>query len=238
MKILLTNDDGISSNGIKKMEDVLKKYGDVYVVAPRLEQSGRSCSIQAHKGVNVDIVDERHIQVEGSPVDCVEVGFALTNLSFDIVVSGCNNGHNLANDVMYSGTCGACIQALFTNTKAIAFSCFNENYFYQIDEEVPKVMDFILKNKILSSKYFLNVNFPTTKQSKGIKITKIEEPIYEKYRSVLIDRQCIVNRKNITKNLDEDSDVYAINNGYISITPLSQTNYKDQYYEFLKNRVK
>ncbi len=237
MKILLTNDDGIQSLGIQKMEEVLKKYGEVYVVAPMVEQSGKSCSISAHKGVKVEIYDERHIGVDGSPVDCVEVGFALTNIEFDLVVSGCNNGYNLANDVMYSGTCGACTQALFTKTKAMAFSCYNSDYFYQINKYVPKVMDYILKNNLLSYEYFLNVNFPNIDHVKEIKITKICEPIYEKYRSLLVDNICTVSRKNLTL-FNEDSDIYAISNGFISITPLSQTTYKDKFYNLLKNKLK
>ncbi|MBR2385962.1 5'/3'-nucleotidase SurE, partial [bacterium] len=74
MNILLTNDDGINSEGLKKLENVLKEYGKVFVVAPMVEQSGKACSINSFKGIKVKKIDKNHIAVDGSPVDCVEVG--------------------------------------------------------------------------------------------------------------------------------------------------------------------
>ena len=159
MNILLTNDDGIDSLGIKELERVLLNYGNVYVFAPKVQQSGKACSINTFMGINVYKIDEYHYSVIGSPVDCVEAACALINKKFDLVVSGCNNGYNLSNDIMYSGTCGACIQASFAKLKAIAFSCANSEYFYQIKTFAKDVLDYVLKNKLLSTDYFLNVNF-------------------------------------------------------------------------------
>ena len=98
MNILLTNDDGINAPGIKKVESILQKYGNVYVVAPKYEQSGKACSINAFKGVSIEKIDKNHIAVEGSPVDCVEIALALLDIKTrrkyteaEIVSLGCNS---------------------------------------------------------------------------------------------------------------------------------------------------
>ena len=77
MNILLTNDDGINSNGLKELEKVLLNYGNVYVFAPETQQSGKACSINSFIGIKVKKLDEFHYAVEGSPVDCVEAAYAL-----------------------------------------------------------------------------------------------------------------------------------------------------------------
>ena len=153
MNILLTNDDGINSIGLKELEKVLLNYGKVYVFAPETQQSGKACSINAFMGIYVKKIDDFHYAVVGSPVDCVEAACALLDIKFDLVVSGCNNGYNISNDIMYSGTCGACIQASMAKLKSIAFSCANYNYFYQIKEFAKDVLDYILDNKLLSTRY-------------------------------------------------------------------------------------
>ena len=91
MNILLTNDDGIDSIGLKKLEKILSEYGNVYVVAPKTQQSGKACSISAFFGVCVNKIDNNHLAVEGTPVDCVEVACAMINKKIDLVVSGCNS---------------------------------------------------------------------------------------------------------------------------------------------------
>ena len=77
MNIVLTNDDGIDSLGLKKLESVLSKYGNVYVVAPSVQQSGKACSISAFFGITMNKIDNNHLSVDGTPVDCVEVACAL-----------------------------------------------------------------------------------------------------------------------------------------------------------------
>ena len=173
MNILLTNDDGINALGIKKVEEILSEYGNVYVVAPLVEQSGKGCSINAFKGVKIHKINNNHIAVEGSPVDCVEVALAMLDVNFDLVVSGCNNGYNLSQDVMYSGTCGACVQANLAKKKAIALSIKNYHYFDNLDVVLKPTLDYVLKNDLLSENYFLNINFPTEVNHKGIKFTKV-----------------------------------------------------------------
>lgn len=239
MNILLTNDDGIDSIGLKKLEKILSEYGNVYVVAPKTQQSGKACSISALFGVCVNKIDNNHLAVEGTPVDCVEVACAMINKKIDLVVSGCNSGYNLSQDIMYSGTCGACVQASFSKLSSIAFSVKGKDYFEQVDKYAKEVLDFIFKNNLLDSSYFLNVNIPES-DAKGIKLTKIYSPIYESYYEVLIDsetKKYVIERKPINVINNEDCDKVAVNNGYISITPLSQNLFKDELYQKIEEKI-
>ena len=240
MNILLTNDDGINALGIKKVESILKQYGNVYVVAPKYEQSGKGCSINAFKGVNIEKIDNNHIAVEGSPVDCVEIALSILNVDFDLVVSGCNAGYNLSQDIMYSGTCGACLQASFGNCKAVALSIKNQDYFDLLDTYLPMTMDFIFKNDLLSTNYFLNVNFPINLNKKQFKITKVKDIIKESYYLIdnTMENNYIVARKSIDENVNQDVDFVAVKNGFISITPLSQSLYKNNLYNQIKRKIK
>ena len=238
MNILLTNDDGINSIGLFKLKEILKKYGTVYRGAPSVEQSGKACSISAFKGVRINKIDEFNIAVDGTPVDCVEVAYSMLNVKFDLVVSGCNNGYNLSNDIMYSGTCGACIQALMAKIPAIAFSCKNKDYFYMIDEYVPEILQYIFSKNLIDNKYFLNVNIPE-KVTNNIMITKVYEPVYESYYSSELneDGTYIIYRNKISIDNNFDSDINAISNGFISITPLSQTIFKNKYYSEIIDKL-
>ena len=239
MNILLTNDDGIDSLGLKKLEKILSNYGNVYVVAPSQQQSGKACSISTFLGITMKKLDNNHLSVDGTPVDCVEVACAMIKKKIDLVVSGCNSGYNLSQDVMYSGTCGACFQASLSNIPSIAFSVKGKEHFDQIDKYAKDVLDYIFDNDILDSSYFLNVNIPES-SSNGIMLTKIYEPIYESYYEVLVDSEAnkyIINRKVINEINYADCDKVAVNNGYISITPLSQNLFKENIYKKVKAKI-
>lgn len=240
MNIVLTNDDGINSIGLKKLEIVLKKYGNVFVVAPSTQQSAKGCATTAFLGLKATKIDNSHIAVDGTPVDCVEVACALLNKKIDLIVSGCNNGHNLGIDIMYSGTCGACFQASLAKVPSIAFSCKNSDYFDLIEVLAPQVLDYIFNNNLLNESYYFNVNFPTTKQISGIKLTKIFAPVYEEYFPVSFtsfDDTIIIDRKRLTSSKDSIFDEVAVENGYISVTPLSQNLYKEELFNQISNKI-
>ena len=108
MNILLTNDDGFLAPGLLALKDILKKYGDVYVIAPHYHQSGKSVGITFFKNLVIHQIDDRTWTVEGTPADCIIVASMLLKDKIDLIVSGVNNGYNMSYDAMYSGTCGAC----------------------------------------------------------------------------------------------------------------------------------
>jgi 5'-nucleotidase len=114
-------------------------------VAPAYQQSGKACSISTFLGITLKKIDNNHLSVDGTPVDCVEVACAMLNKKIDLVVSGCNSGYNLSQDVMYSGTCGACFQASLSKIPSIAFSVKGKDYFEQVDKYADEVNKYTVK---------------------------------------------------------------------------------------------
>ena len=112
MKILLTNDDGYQAEGLKVLYDYFSKFADVVIVAPLTVMSAKSVSIILGKAVEVRKINDHTFAMEGTPADCVAFGLSSLNKKFDLVISGCNDGLNISYDTMYSGTIGACLQAL------------------------------------------------------------------------------------------------------------------------------
>ena len=126
MKILITNDDGIQSQGLRIVANWAKKLGDVTVCAPKFEQSGKSHSIDIHNPFEVQKVDYaddvRAYSVDSSPADCVRFATLGLHESYDLVISGINNGLNLGEDIMYSATAGAISEACTRAIKDLAFA--------------------------------------------------------------------------------------------------------------------
>ena len=226
MNILLTNDDGFLAPGINALKKILQKYGDVYVVAPHYWQSGKSVGISFFNNLAIHKIDDRTWSVEGTPADCVIVATLVLDIKIDLIVSGVNNGYNLSYDAMYSGTCGACYQALMYSKKAIAFSVkkFFGEEMVQINEDMENTLKYILDNNLASEKYFLNVNMqePKYEKAKGIKFTRL----YPRPSKFYMEPHNIP--KHIFKvqhcyevdNSNIEYDIPATEQGYISITPL------------------
>ena len=242
MNILLTNDDGFYSDGIMALKEVLKDYGTVYTVAPKSPQSGCGASLHTSFPVHLERIDDYNYIVDGSPVDCVQIASVILRKKIDLIVSGLNWGYNLSNDTMYSGTCSACFQALIFKNKSIAFSTNKFNTPESITKYGKEVMDYILNNDLLSKKYYLNINFPDIERYpsyKGIKITKLYirkthyiKEYYDKKTNMI---QIHYIHNDITN--DDTYDVSAVENGYISITPMSLINYKDSDYKKVCRKV-
>jgi len=225
MKFLLTNDDGYFAPGLLELKKILLKYGEVFVVAPHSAQSGKSCAISFFNNLVIHKFDEKTYSVEGTPADCVIVASTIfKDEDIDVVVSGCNNGYNLSYDSLYSGTCGACYQALMFKKKSMSFSCkkFKDDS-WQIGEDMENVIKYILDNDLLSDKYFLNVNMqePEFKKAKGIKITRLY-PRLSAFKKELIHpakERYDVYHEYVTDGTDINYDIVATRLGYISITP-------------------
>lgn len=220
MVIVLTNDDGIESSKLKYARKILSKYGTVYTVAPKNEQSAKGMSLTIG-GFNYNKIDDYNYSVEGTPVDCVNFALGGLNLRPDFLFSGVNNGYNLGFDIKYSGTVGACFQAQYFGMKSIAVSTDYKGSSV-LEKELEKTLDYIMDNDMLSEEYSLNVNFPPEHaiESKGIKHTV---PFYRKYdyRPKLTNDRYEPNRKLIKDDeLPAESDGFAIRHGYTSISKL------------------
>ena len=190
LKILVTNDDGINAPGLAVAESIAKEIvgegGEVITVAPAVDQSGVGHSISYLRPSLISKHNNSRYSVEGSPADCVLAGiyYVMKNNKPDLILSGVNNGHNLAEDILYSGTVGAAMEGALQGVKSIALSqCYSKeslmfaNVFESALLSGAKVCSKLIALKTLSSKaqsVFYNVNFPPIKNSevKGVKICK------------------------------------------------------------------
>lgn len=173
--ILVTNDDGIKADGLLRLVNAAKAYGRVWVVAPSVQKSGASHSINLHtpiavREVDFPTADVKAFAASGSPADCVRIGILNILLRKpDWVLAGINYGYNAGTDVMYSGTIGAAIEATFQGIPAVAFSekaCEEHSI---TDLYLGQVLEETLNTEVRKDE-ILNVNFPSCRREefKGI----------------------------------------------------------------------
>lgn len=163
MKICITNDDGIFSEGITILAEWAKKIGEVVIVAPKVQQSGKAHSIEIHKAFEVKQVEHptgvRAFSVDSTPADCVRLALTAMNENFDIVFSGINCGYNLGREIIYSGTVGAALEASMQKVNGIAFSTGFDT-FAGAQQHLDTAWEYIIKNDLLSKSDVWNVNIP------------------------------------------------------------------------------
>ena len=224
MRILVTNDDGLNSAGLKILVDFALNFGEVICIAPIEEQSGKSHCIVIKEPFKVvqydDIVDGvKTYGVSSTPADCVRVAQYYLMEEFDIVFSGINNGYNLGEDILYSGTIGAASEAVLCGKKAIAFSTARNSYDNTIDE-FSKVFKLIDEKQLLDIHDLWNIN--VCDSPLGVKFTTQGNTHFDAYYEELGNND-IFSRGGPDLSIDDDksSDVCAIYNHYISITPLT-----------------
>ncbi len=237
MKILLTNDDSIESDGLKKLAKSLTSIGKVFVVAPQKPQSAQSHAITMHKPLRAEKIplnvgEEVSYRVSGTPADCVLLALDVLIKDFDIVVSGINKGPNLGNNTLYSGTVAAAREGAMNDKLSFAISV---NEFEKPDfEYAAKVGKNIIEtfSKILKGmSACININFPNSKQKiKGIKFAKLSAGRYKKRVTIGKDpfgREFYWIGGVLNDPMVDDTDSKLIEEGYITITPLiiDQTDY-------------
>ena len=240
MKILVTNDDGIFAEGLWTLVKKLRDIAEVVVVAPDREQSAIGTAVSLRRplrirGVRPLVADVETYSVEGTPGDSVILALSkLVESGIDMVVSGINDGPNLGDDVLISGTVSGALQGYLRGIPAIALSVDSPNNVCM--ENASKLAALLAKrigSSAVPSCIFLNINLPDLPlaEIRGAKITKlaryshtdtVEEGSRGKWKHYWLVRQ----RRN--KNTDEKTDVWAIEQGYISITPLLYTNSHDK----------
>ncbi len=228
MKILLCNDDGISSEGILALASILKENHKITVFAPTGNRSGFSRSMSFHKDVEifkVDTIDgvERY-SVSGTPADCVKYALTATDKKFDFVVSGINGGPNLGSDIYYSGTVNACFEASVENIPSIAFSnvALKDYNFEETAKIISKIFDKLVE--ISSGSYVLNVNIPNVSESeiKGVKFCSSGVCKYsDGYISTGKNVYRLIGEPIKPTEKDVGTDVYYSSLGYVTVTPLT-----------------
>lgn len=224
MRILVTNDDGINAEGIKILVDVAKKYGEVICIAPFSEQSGKSQCIVVktpYKISKVEPISEGVLTyaVDSTPADCVRMAHYYLKLDFDLVLTGINNGYNLGEDILYSGTIGAASEGILCGKKAIAFSGPRNN-FEGLKENIDMMIKYVMDNKLLDKCNLWNINI--CDNPKGIKFASQGSTHFDSYYDeVGNDMVLSKGAPDFAREKDKiNSDVWNIYNHYITITPL------------------
>ncbi len=221
MKILLTNDDGIQSEGIRHLIAWAKTIGEVTVVAPKVQQSAKSRSIEIHNCYELKRMEGWDVEaysVDSTPADCVRVAILGMKRKFDLALSGINCGPNLGADIHYSGTVAACFEAAQLGVKAIAFSAAFNSFDCAI-KNISRAYDEIIGRQMLAHADIVNVNFPM--EGDEILVTRMGPAIYSDEFEFLPDgtvKPRLVCLYEGTRDLTLDTD--ATMTGHISITPL------------------
>ena len=225
-RILVTNDDGVHSEGIKALADAMKALGEVTVVAPLAEASAIGHALTLRRPLRIETIAERVYAVDGTPTDCVNIAITSVLRGMpDLVVSGINKGWNLGDDVTYSGTVSGAFEAALLGPPGIAVSLqrTGETFDFSESARAAQILARTVLEKGLPSRTFLNVNVPRgatkgfkiTVQARRNHITKVDERIDPRGQRYF----WIEEGQNEWEPHDR-SDFQAVRDGYISVTPL------------------
>ena len=225
-KILVTNDDGYFSPGIRALADALSELGDVTIVAPQNEASAVGHALTLRRPLRLEPVGERTYAVDGTPTDCVNLGLnELLGGRADLVVSGINKGLNIGDDVTYSGTVAGALEAALLGMPAIAVSLEFTRGVWDFDPAATLAAT--LAGTLLASplpyRTFLNVNVPSgpvrgtrvTVQAVRNHVTKIDRRYDPRERPYYW-----IEEAQDEWQAHDRSDYQAIRDGFVSITPL------------------
>jgi 5'-nucleotidase len=244
MRVLVSNDDGIHATGIRTLVEFLSRKHEVYVAAPDRERSATGHALTLHKPLRVDEIDmgplvAKAFAVTGTPSDCIKIALngGLLEHRPDVIISGINHGPNLGADVLYSGTVSAAIEGSINGLPSIATSLLNG---YDKAADFSPGAEFIagflprLMEANIPPRTILNINFPAVplEDMVGIKVTELGTRMYTDTYEKRVDPRGGVYYwlagEIVETGESEDSDVEAMRNNLISITPVhfDMTNYK------------
>jgi len=228
MNILISNDDGVYAPGICALYSGLNADYKCTVVAPNCDQSGMSSALTLNRPLYPRTLDNGFISVDGTPCDCVHLALnGLLPSNPDLVISGINLAANLGDDVMYSGTVAAALEGRFLSMPAIAISLasFQADNLASAVFFIQKILKYIDKLEV-PARTILNINVPNLPfaQIKGVQLTRLGH----RGRANKLSKVCNPRGKEgywisaapKAQDCGEGTDFYAINEGYISITPL------------------
>ncbi|HWP44431.1 MAG TPA: 5'/3'-nucleotidase SurE [Blastocatellia bacterium] len=225
-KILVTNDDGIHSEGIIALAEALEQVSDVVVVAPAHEMSAASHSLTLMRPLRIEKIDDRHYSVDGTPTDCVTLAMnkILRDDPPNLVVSGINKGGNLGDDVSYSGTVAGALEAAIYGLPGIAISLVKRiDFDFSYAAELAAHLARRVLNDGLPRGTLLNVNVPPG-PIRGIRITrqgtKIIRPTIIEGTDPRQRKYYWIGEESLTWNEEQGTDYEALRHGLVSITPL------------------
>ena len=230
MKILICNDDGYRAPGISALHDALKDIADVEVVAPEHNNSAKSNALTLHTPLYVNTADNGFRYVNGTPADCVHIALTgLLDYRPDLVVSGINNGANMGDDTIYSGTVGAAMEGYLFGVPAIAFSQVERNWRH-LDAAAERARDIVVQmmthNLIGEAAWLLNINIPCLpRETLGpLKLCRLgrrhaAEPVIRQ-TNPRGETMYWIGAAGGAKDDAEGSDFHATAQGQVAMTPL------------------
>lgn len=240
MLILVSNDDGFFSEGIRALSTKLKELGEVWLVAPDREQSASGHSLTLHRPLRVKRIEKRETEfmVDGTPTDCVNIAInQVLPRKPDLVVSGINRGANLGDDVTYSGTVSAALEAVLLGVPAIAVSAVpdqkTDELKYEAAADFAKYLaEEAMKNK-LAPGTLLNVNVPSETQvgERRSVLCRMGKRVYSEVIEEKLDPRgrpyYWIGGAKVGSKVEPGTDVEAAEQLRISVTPvqLDMTNY-------------
>ena len=230
MKILISNDDGYQSTGIKTLASCLRQIADIVVMAPDSDRSAASNSLTLGMPLRIKEIEQDTYAVNGTPTDCVHLGVTgiFKDSPPDMVVSGINCGENLGDDVIYSGTVAAAMEGRFLGFPAFAVSLVSdtEPTHYETAAEITKKLILAMQDKPLLGEILLNVNVPDLPLDdiKGIVSTRLGNRHVSE--SVICSQDpkgdpiYWVGAPGGKQDAGEGTDFHAVEQGYVSVSPL------------------
>ena len=230
MRILISNDDGYQAPGVVALYEALKEIADVEVVAPEQNNSAKSNALTLHSPLYVHRAVNGFRYVNGTPADCVHIALTgLLDYRPDLVVSGINNGANMGDDTVYSGTVGAAMEGYLFGIPSIAFSQVQRDWLH-LDAAAHKARELVLQmsqqNLLGSGAWLLNVNIPNlpVDQIGHVKLCRLgrrhaAEPVITQ-QSPRNETMYWIGAAGPAKDDAEGTDFHATAQGHIAITPL------------------
>lgn len=230
--ILITNDDGIEAKGLKNLVEAVESFGDIVIVAPTKAQSGMGHAITVNDVLRLKkssmYSNYNAFSCSGTPVDCVKIALSdVIKKKPDLLLSGINHGENSASNVLYSGTMSAAIEGAMMNIPSIGFSLLDFDLdadFSASQEVVQNVVNQAISHK-LPENICLNVNIPRLARDeiKGLKICRQAKAFWKDSFDRREDQfgkpYFWLKGEFSREDLEEDSDIWALDNGYVSIVP-------------------
>ena len=228
-RILLSNDDGVTSEGLSALADALSHLGEVYTVAPDRDQSASSHSLTLTRPLRMEKISEKKFSVDGTPTDCINlaVNGILKDGKPDLVVSGINTAANMGDDITYSGTVSATMEATLLKIPSIAVSMnAKKDFVFQTGAHYARLVAELVLQTGLPEDTLLNVNVPNLPlgRVKGIRITRQGKRVY---KTPIVEKTDPRGKKYYWIGGDkldsvriENSDIESVEDGYVSVTPI------------------
>ncbi|QYJ07898.1 5'/3'-nucleotidase SurE [Qipengyuania flava] len=235
MRILLTNDDGIRAQGLEVLEGIARQFSDdIWICAPDEEQSGMGHALTLTRPVRLRKHGERRFSVTGTPTDSVTMGLRkVMDGTPDVILSGVNRGANLADDITYSGTVSAAIEGALAGVRSIALSQVyakegaGENVPFDAAIEWGAKVLAPLLDAPLPKRTLVNVNFPPLPASEVKGIRAVRQGFHDYSRGTVVEgrdprgfQYYWFGLEAIEHTLDHGTDLEAVDEGFISVTPL------------------